>query len=143
MALSDEDKLDLKQAVYEVYDELFSHSIDFIPFDVENNDTDLYEERKYKNYLDPIPLIGGVKIESGEETLQPTGVKVQYDAKFEIPVLELETKEVLDLGEEVISKSRMKYQGITYSIVNFEPTNMVADIFLMYKITAKRVEDED
>lgn len=149
MALSEEDITDFKQGVFEVYDEFFSHNVEFLLFDEEKNTTDVYEEKKYKYYKEPINLVGRVLLEVGEEEVLPTGVSIKYDAIFEIPMLALAKdipylgRSILALGESLIEKSCIRYEDIMYSIVSFKPMNMVGDVFLIYRIGAKKKPEED
>jgi len=142
MALTDQDKLDIKEGVYELYEELGSHTINFLTFDEVNNtlgSNDVYSEKKFKQYLDPITLIGKARIRNSEEMLKDTGGFIEYDTSFAFSLKELEDKSVLQLGENLILKSRLEYDSITYDIIRFTPMITLADTNFKYEMLGRRV----
>lgn len=144
MTLSNEDINDIKQGMYEVYEELFSHTIEFLQYDKVRNTTDgeVYEERKYKYFLAPVLLVGRAKVTTSNEELTPSGVSRDSDATFTLPLVSLEKASILELEEELILNSYMKYKGITYKIVDFQPESNIADNYLKYTVKGKKITDE-
>jgi hypothetical protein len=144
--LSAEDLKDLKSMVYEIHEQLFAHKIDFYPFDVTANATPsipptIYKEKKDKKYLSPIQLIGKANLKVDSQEVSPVGVVQKYDSTFEISTLELESKNILGVfTEEVMNKSRFKYQGTWFDILYIEPsTESINDVFLAYTFKTKKV----
>jgi len=145
MPFSEADKMELKESTLEVYEELFSTQIQFLTYDKNGNtaDSEYYRERKYKLFLDPIPLSGRVRMTTDDELLTPLGVTQDWDATFTVPVRSLENGGILSLSMELILKSRIQYGGDVFKIVDFQPQSNVADIWLKYRIKGKKVVNDE
>lgn len=143
MPMSDADLKELKEGMYEVYDELFSTSIEFLPFDPNNSpDDDIYDESRFKSFLDPIILVGRVTVKSEDKEVRETGMGRDSSIKVSFPVKTLEDNGVLNFGEEIILKSRLRYKGVEYTIKNFQPKSNIGDTFLRYVVEGERVKSE-
>jgi hypothetical protein len=142
MPLSVEDINDIKSGMKEIYGEVYSSSIQYLPYDTINNtkDDDVYEERKYKKFLTAITLVGKVSIDTSEEQAKPTGGFRKYDATFTIPTLALEEGHILELGEDLIMKGHLMYKDIEYDIKEFNPESNVSDLYLKYVFKCKKVQ---
>lgn len=124
--------------IYEVYSTLMTNQIFLKLLDESNTDTNIYEETKKKQYLDPIQLVGkfSLSMEQGEQVVE--GIQDYVTAT--IP-----TKSLLDNGVDItpqnydtLNKGVIEYKGVEYEIEKVKPTVNIDDVFQFYVFTCKK-----
>ena len=118
--------------IYEVFSTMMTDQIFLKLLDEKNTVTNIYEETKQKNYLDPIQLVGkfSLSMSQGEEEVEGT----QDYVTATIP-----TKSLLDNNVDIspqnyhtLEKGVIHYKGVDYEIKQVNPTTNIDDVFQFY-----------
>lgn len=128
---------DFIEGVNEVFTTLFNNASEgdgvYLYLLSSQRDTNVYGERKYKTYQEPILLTCQAILNPtyGEQTVE----EIKDKAEFVVPL-----KAFLDKGIEVtheslaeMRKGVLKFNDVIYIIDNIVPKAYVEDVFLMYR----------
>lgn len=127
---------DFIDGVQEVFTTLFnegiSDGVEFYPF--HNEESDIYGEVPYKEYLPPVYLVAKVELFPKEGN---TDVEAQKeDATFTITYKSLAEVRGIDVSNKNLAELRkgyIKYKDTFYEINDIKPRAYVEDVFLLYE----------
>lgn len=139
--MTDQDAQDLKEGVYEIYDEFHSHGVGFLQYDETSNtdDLDIYGDSGDKDFLDPVYLVAKATYQTKGEILSNDGPYQDIDLTVMVPTISLENVGIDTLTTQQMLKSRIQYKGETYRITKFIPSSIVLDIVTKYEMWCANV----
>lgn len=123
MPLDSQDIVDLREAVLEIEDTLYSHEVYYYPFNPSSVADNPYDESSQKEYLSMLTLTSKAITDPEPDTILPDGSYQKFDATFEVSAIQLEKLKIIDMGVELIKKGLMVYHGDWFEVQNFKPRN--------------------
>ena len=118
--------------IYEIYSIMMTDQIFLKLLDEDNTVTNIYEETKKKNYLEPIQLVGKFSLSKSQGEEDVEGVQDYIIAT--IPTKSLLDNNI-DISPENIStleKGAIHYDGVDYDIKQVRPTTNIDNVFQFY-----------
>ena len=135
--LSEKDRREYKQGIYDLYSEVGTTLIKYYP-DYPNNsdDDDLYGEKE-NIYIEPISLVGVIEpLDPASNTLDPMATMGINLFTFDIPILSLEKA---NLEAYNMLKGHFEFENKRYNILDVTPEGMFTDFYTTFKFKARMI----
>lgn len=118
--------------IYEVYSILMTNQIFLKLLDENNTDTNIYEETKKKQYLDPIQLVGKFTLSMGQGEQVVEGIQDYVTATIPTKSLLDNDVDITPENYDTLKKGVIHYKGVDYEIKQVRPIVNIDDVFQFY-----------
>lgn len=134
--LSEKDRREYKQGIYDLYSEVGTTLIKYYPNYPNNSDDDLYGEKE-DIYIEPIFLVGVIESHNPtNNTLDPMATMGINLFDFDIPILSLEKA---NLDAYTMLKGQFEFDSKRYNILDVTPEGMFTDFYTTFKFKARMI----
>lgn len=134
--LSEKDRKEYKQGIYDLYSEVGTTKIKYYADYPNNSDDDLYGEKE-NMYVNPIFLVGVIEpLEPTNNTLDPIATMGINLFTFDIPILSLEKQ---NLDAYSMLKGQFEFEDKMYNILDVTPEGMFTDFYTTFKFKARMI----
>lgn len=130
--LSEKDRQEYKQGIYDLYCEVGTTKLIYYPIDQDIKD-DLYNDSELV-YGEPILLTGVISPLDPTTDVNPIPTMGSNIFNFDIPILSLELEK---LDPYTMLKGKFEFDSVTYQILDVTPQGMFTDFYTTYKFKAQ------